>query len=393
VNTLLIRLLFVFLAVFLVTPRSTYAATTQACRLACTERIDDCLRTCGQFGKLGRFERSCRRAVLQRCRREGIQVCHGEPVLNLAAPTTGHAVKARATKRECRPACGEVVDDCIRACGQYGALRKFAQGCRRAVLSRCRREGIQVCSGRAAQEAPATPGATTTTLVGAQNCFSSFPVCNGVCPRGTVCRGTAGACLCVAGIVLPGSSTTTLPSVTTTTTLGQLLSCFSSAPLCNGQCPRGTACRDVNGACLCTAGVATPIGATTSTTTSSTTTTTFPLVSQPLHCFDDIQNADETDVDCGGAVCVAGCGLDEGCLSSRDCATGLVCSAGRCVTDERCFDGIQNQDETDVDCGGDICVARCTGSQKCQFESDCDEGFGCFRLESQFVGQCTGLLQ
>lgn len=47
-------------------------------------------------------------------------------------------------------------------------------------------------------------------------------------------------------------------------------------------------------------------------------------------CDDGVQNQDETGVDCGGAICNA------------------------CPT---CDDGIQNQDETGVDCGGAICNA------------------------------------
>jgi hypothetical protein len=52
-------------------------------------------------------------------------------------------------------------------------------------------------------------------------------------------------------------------------------------------------------------------------------------------CFDGIMNQDETGIDCGGI-----------------CATnyGLVCSVA-----DSCFDGIMNQDETGVDCGG-VCM-------------------------------------
>lgn len=50
-------------------------------------------------------------------------------------------------------------------------------------------------------------------------------------------------------------------------------------------------------------------------------------------CSDGIQNQDETGVDCGGATC-SPCGGGGG---------------------ETCSDGIQNQDETGVDCGGASC--------------------------------------
>ncbi len=50
------------------------------------------------------------------------------------------------------------------------------------------------------------------------------------------------------------------------------------------------------------------------------------------NCFDGIQNQDETGIDCGG-VC--------------EFNFGLVCPP-----DETCFDGIMNQDETGIDYGG-----------------------------------------
>jgi len=56
----------------------------------------------------------------------------------------------------------------------------------------------------------------------------------------------------------------------------------------------------------------------------------FTVYREPLgHCENGVQDADETDVDCGGADCIA------------------------CPT---CSDGIQNGNETGVDCGGSDCA-------------------------------------
>ena len=57
-------------------------------------------------------------------------------------------------------------------------------------------------------------------------------------------------------------------------------------------------------------------------------------VPQTPTCNDGIQNGDETGVDCGGVNCIP-------------CAT--------------CFDGIQNGDETGIDCGGANCIP-CAGT-------------------------------
>ena len=62
----------------------------------------------------------------------------------------------------------------------------------------------------------------------------------------------------------------------------------------------------------------------------------------PVTCTDGIQNGDETGVDCGGSECAA-------------CAT--------------CDDGIQNGDETGVDCGGSACPACPEGVQSKQYQS------------------------
>ena len=47
-------------------------------------------------------------------------------------------------------------------------------------------------------------------------------------------------------------------------------------------------------------------------------------------CEDGLQNQDETDVDCGGAVC-PGCGSDMDCLTNADCIE-RQCYMGTCVS-------------------------------------------------------------
>ncbi len=71
-------------------------------------------------------------------------------------------------------------------------------------------------------------------------------------------------------------------------------------------------------------------------------------------CNDGIQNGDETGVDCGGSC--APCTTDPTCndgIQNGD-ETGIDCggSCAPCTTDPTCNDGIQNGDETGIDCGG-----------------------------------------
>jgi hypothetical protein len=91
-------------------------------------------------------------------------------------------------------------------------------------------------------------------------------------------------------------------------------------------------------------------------------------------CTDGIQNQDETGVDCGGATCSA-CEADEGCTEASDCASGYCdTDSGVCLADApSCDDGVKNQDETDVDCGGATCSA-CAEGDSCQAASDCATG-------------------
>ena len=76
-------------------------------------------------------------------------------------------------------------------------------------------------------------------------------------------------------------------------------------------------------------------------------------------CDDGIQNGDETGVDCGGPDCqpcdttpTCDDGIQNGNETGVDCG-GPDCQP--CDTTPTCDDGIQNGDETGVDCGGSVC--------------------------------------
>jgi len=90
-------------------------------------------------------------------------------------------------------------------------------------------------------------------------------------------------------------------------------------------------------------------------------------------CSDGIKNQDETDVDCGGMKCNP-CGLNQICTQNSDCAT-MNCDGmtKKCTPVGTCNDGIKNQDETDIDCGGSKCNA-CPLGDTCQTDMDCMSG-------------------
>lgn len=137
---------------------------------------------------------------------------------------------------------------------------------------------------------------------------------------------------------------------------------------------------------------------------------------QTEHCDDGELSGDETDIDCGGScgdcdiakLCnVNGdcgsnycdlTGADTGCLVDADCSDGLFCngeetcsngtclvaSSTACSNDEicneqqdlctdRCNNGIWDENETGVDCGG-VCDLKCEGEKFCLVGEDCASG-------------------
>jgi hypothetical protein len=76
---------------------------------------------------------------------------------------------------------------------------------------------------------------------------------------------------------------------------------------------------------------------------------------QAPSCEDNEQNDGETDTDCGSACKDPAklCGDGQGCQLAADCQSN-VCWAGKCLA-PTCSDGVQNAQETGIDCGGSTC--------------------------------------
>lgn len=99
-------------------------------------------------------------------------------------------------------------------------------------------------------------------------------------------------------------------------------------------------------------------------------------------CRDQAKNFNETDADCGGAQCAA-CELGKTCKKNTDCRVGY-CSGGTCST-SHCGDGVQDGDETGVDCGGSC--AKCGTGSECLRGEDCQSGY-CNRIYGA-IGVCV----
>ncbi len=92
----------------------------------------------------------------------------------------------------------------------------------------------------------------------------------------------------------------------------------------------------------------------------------------PATSTDGKKNADESDVDCGGTKTNAPrCGTDKSCNVAEDCESKVCSSAKKCAAPSA-TDNVQNGDETDVDCGGTTTGApKCAVGKGCKQHSDC----------------------
>jgi hypothetical protein len=82
-------------------------------------------------------------------------------------------------------------------------------------------------------------------------------------------------------------------------------------------------------------------------------------------CTDGVKNQNETDLDCGGSC--SPCDIGRACLAGANCQS-FVCTAGLCAA-ASCTDGVKNQNETDVDCGGSC--DPCDTGLACVVAADC----------------------
>ena len=136
---------------------------------------------------------------------------------------------------------------------------------------------------------------------------------------------------------------------------------------CEAGCDDGRECTDdacVNGSCL-------------STPKTDGTVCSLGVCQEAIcvspSCSDFQFNGDETDTDCGGS-CVQ-CGAENLCKVNDDCQSGVCEEVGlekRCAI-PTCADGVRNQDETQIDCGGGcgLCPlgSPCSASEECSSRS------------------------
>lgn len=101
---------------------------------------------------------------------------------------------------------------------------------------------------------------------------------------------------------------------------------------------------------------------------------TLRTTSEQLSCQDGIQNDGEVGIDCGG-TCPNTCQATPICGDNTcsDGETTTTCSID-CATMATCNDGIKNGKEEGIDCGQDACLTTCTKSKiQLRYQFTCEE--------------------
>jgi len=134
------------------------------------------------------------------------------------------------------------------------------------------------------------------------------------------------------------------------------------------SCPSGTSTTTPSTSTSSTTGpgstsTSTTVASSTSSTSSSTSTSTSSTIGT---CNDGLQNQDETDIDCGGDIC-PDCALNQDCNAASDCLSG-TCQGGVC----RCLAGANHTFSLNSNSGGSFDPAEWPGGTQVHgFSSEC----------------------
>ncbi len=162
-----------------------------------------------------------------------------------------------------------------------------------------------------------------------------------------------------------------------------------ASTFCDGSACVATACldkkadlgeTDVDCGGPCDSKCALTKGCATGSDCASTYCAAISLACVASACQDEVKNAGETDIDCGGTC--QKCTTGKGCAKNGDCASGY-CDGSVCVADH-CLDKQKDVGETGADCGG-TCQTACDNGQGCSLPSDCTSTY-CAAIALSCVG-------
>ena len=122
--------------------------------------------------------------------------------------------------------------------------------------------------------------------------------------------------------------------------------------------------------------------ATSSGGTATSSIGSFTVTAAAPTCSDGIMNQDETGIDCGGTCAdppvSKKCGLDIGCQDDNDCQSGycdpILYTCQNPPAGDHCINGAKDDDETGIDCGGS-CPNDCPNGEGCLVNGDCQSNY------------------
>jgi len=267
---------------------------------------------------------------------------------------------------------------CNNACAFTNAAASCAFGA--CALGACN-AGFGNCDGNAAN------GCETDTRTSLTNCGACGTTCAARPNAAAACAASTCGLTCNAGFgncdgnATNGCETDTRTSLTNCGACGTICpartnaAATCAASTCGLTCNAGFGNCDNNAANGCETDTRTSVtncGACGNICATGASCTAGACVTLPT-CTDRIQNGTESDVDCGGTC--PGCLTGNACRNNTDCRSG-TCTTGACTTPtcSTCFDTARNGTETDVNCGGPDCDARCVVGSACTQNSDCLSG-------------------
>jgi len=277
------------------------------------------------------------------------------------------------------------------ACNHLCGGDHATAGCARGVCTLSCDPGFEDCDGEPSNGCEADLTAATSCGSCATRCSGATPLCvmgaSGLtciaeCPPGTTqCSATCanlGTSLSHCG----GCNVACGPAHSTALCTGGVCgvgSCDAGFANCDGDASTGcetdlsdaTHCGSCGGAC----GSAAPYCVGSAGSYACTN-----------GCSDGVRGGDETDLDCGGALCPA-CRIGAACGRDQDCAGTALCNGGRCAACVECEAGAMDSQACGL-CGTQTrtCGASCSwGSwSSCGGEGVCTPG----TLQNQSCGNC-----
>jgi hypothetical protein len=354
--------------------------------------------------------------------------CSSTPSTTTSTCTVDGGCPTQVTCVDSGPAC-DTAEGCATGVATACVLAECSHGCctvsNASKGSPCTDNEGTVCdgAGHCIGCNVDTDCATTGTDCAVPSCNTATHKCEVTdAPMGTSCSNASGMVCDGSGYCVGCDVNSDCPA---TGTACAAASCNVASQVCElVEAPMGTACTD-NGGTVCdgaghcvgcnTGGDCASSGSGCSVAICSPTSHTCTDVSAPMgtacmgdggtvcngsgmcvqgSCSDGVKGAGETDVDCGGSVCPA-CGDGRMCEKGSDCRNKVCVLASNDANAEgvcappSCTDGVENGDETGVDCGGAAYMEPadagvdagpfsacppCAAGMGCHVASDCQSG-------------------